>query len=63
MKKSSTFQASSSLLGAVLLLSLFGTVAMTSFDALADLYAVFKTQWLNFTESLSMMQPHRTVFP
>ncbi|MBC7775943.1 MAG: hypothetical protein H7246_10955 [Phycisphaerae bacterium] len=63
MKKSNTFQASSSLLGALLLISLFGTVAMTSLDALTDLYTVFKSQWLHFTESLSMMQPHRTVFP
>ena len=63
MKKPSTFKASSSLLGAVLLLSLFGTVAMTSLDAFTDFYTVFKTQWHNFGESLSMMQPHRTVFP
>ena len=63
MKKPSTFQASSSLLGAILLLSLFGTVAMTSLDALTDLYAAFKSQWSQFTGSLSLMQPHRTVFP
>jgi len=63
MKKPSTFKASSSLIGAVILVSLFGTVAMTSLDALTDLYAVFKSQWSQFTGSLSMMQPHRTVFP
>ena len=63
MKKPSIFKASNSLLGVILLLSLFGTVAMTSLDALTDIYSVFKTQWHNFGESLSMMQPHRPVFP
>jgi len=63
MKKSSTSQASSSLLGALLFISLLGTVTLTSFDAFAGLYAAFKTQWLNFTDSLSLLQPHRAVFP
>ncbi len=63
MKKPDTFQASSSFLGALLLLSLLGTVAFTSLDVLVEFYAAFKTQWLSFTDSLSMMQPHRTVFP
>lgn len=63
MKKPNTFKASSNLLGALLLISLLGTVAISSFDAFTVLYSVFKTQWLNFTDSLSMVQPHRTVFP
>ncbi|MDO8366102.1 MAG: hypothetical protein Q7T20_04830 [Saprospiraceae bacterium] len=63
MKNSGTFKASSSLLGALVFISLFGRVAFTSLDAFTEIYSVFKTQWHNFSESLSMMQPHRTVFP
>ncbi|MFN0037414.1 MAG: hypothetical protein ACKVUS_20330 [Saprospiraceae bacterium] len=63
MKKPSTFKASNSLLGTILILSLFGTAFMTSFDAFAELCTACKSQWYAFTESLSMMQPHRTVFP
>ncbi len=43
MKKHGTFKASSSILGFLLLISLFGTVAMTSLDAFADFYSHFKT--------------------
>ncbi|MFN0214400.1 MAG: hypothetical protein ACKVT2_09115 [Saprospiraceae bacterium] len=63
MKKHGTFQASSNLFGFLLLICLFGTVAMTSFDAVTDLYMTFKSQWSQFGENLSLMQPHRTVFP
>lgn len=63
MKKHQTFQASSSFLGILLILSLIGTAALTSFDVLADFYAAFKSQWLQFTEQLSMAQPHRIHFP
>lgn len=63
MKKSDTFQASGNLLGALLLLSLLGTATLSSLDTIADLYTAFKSQWSQFSESLLMMQPHRTVFP
>ncbi len=63
MNKPTTFKASGNLFGMLLLLSLFATVALTSLDALSDLFTVIKTQWLSFGQSLSMMQPHRTVFP
>jgi len=63
MKKPTNFQASSSILGSILLISLFGTLALTSLDALHGLYELLKNQWLNFTDGFSMMQPHRTVFP
>lgn len=63
MNKPNTFKASSSLMGSVLILSFCCTLALSGLDAFADLYAVIKTQWQNFTESLSMMQPHRTIFP
>lgn len=63
MKKPNTFKASSSLLGSVLILSFCGTLVLNGLDVFADLYAVIKTQWQSFTDSLTMMQPHRTVFP
>lgn len=63
MKKPSTFQASNSLLGTALLLSLLGTAMISGLDGFAELYAVCKSLWHNFSKSLSMIQPHRTVFP
>lgn len=63
MKKSNTFHASSSLLGAILLISLFGTLAMSSLDAFMVVFTACKNQWIQFTETFSMIQPHRTVFP
>lgn len=63
MKNTRTYKASGSLLGALLLLSFFGTISMASMDIMSDFYVVCKTQWHNFSESLSMLQPHRTHFP
>jgi hypothetical protein len=63
MKQHSTFQSSQNLLGALLLLSLLATATSTSLDVLTDLLAACKSQWLGFSESLSALQPHRTVFP
>jgi hypothetical protein len=62
MRTHRTFKASSNWLGAVLLLSLFGTVAITSIDAVVNLYLLIKIQWHNLSESLLMMHPHRTVY-
>lgn len=63
MKKPTIFKSSNTLLGALLMLSLLGTAMISSSDAFTELYATCKSQWHNFSESLSMIQPHRTVFP
>jgi len=63
MKKSNTYLASHNLLGALLLLSVLSTVTNTPFEGFADLLAACKNQWQAFADSLSTMQPHRTVFP
>ncbi len=63
MKKPTTFHASHSLLGALLLLSVLSTATNASFEGLTDLLAACKTQWQAFADSLSTMQPRRTVFP
>ena len=63
MKKPTTFHASHSLLGALLLLSVLSTATDAPFEGLADLLAACKSQWQAFAESLSLMQPHRTAFP
>lgn len=63
MKKPTTFKASSCLIGSVLILSLCSTLVMNGLEDFADLYAVIKAQWNNFSDSLSMMQPRRTIFP
>ncbi len=63
MKKPNIFQASNSLFGAILILSLFSTIMINGFEACVELYAVCKSQWHLFTESLSLIQPHRTIFP
>ena len=63
MKKPIIFQASNSLFGAILILSLFSTVMVNGFEACAELCTAFKSQWQGFTESLSQIQPHRSIFP
>lgn len=63
MKSHHTAQASHSLLGALLLLSLAGAAIFNSFDGLTELLATCKSQWHGFVESLSLMHPHRTVSP
>lgn len=62
-KKIVTSQASSSLLGAVLILSILGSVWMNGMSGMNDLWTGAQNQWNQFCESLSMIQPHRTVFP
>ncbi|HAD13061.1 MAG TPA: hypothetical protein DCF33_11575 [Saprospirales bacterium] len=63
MKKTIPYQASNSLLGVLLLFSILGTAYMTGLDLVANLYGALKCQWGQFSESLSMLQPHRTMFP
>ena len=63
MKKPNIFQVSNSLFGVILMLSLTGAVLISSLGAFAELFAVCKSQWQGFTDGLSMMQPHQTVFP
>lgn len=63
MKKPTIFYSSHGLLGALLLLSILSTATNAPFEGLTDLLAACKNQWQAFTDSLSAMHPHRTVFP
>lgn len=52
--------ASSNLFGVILLLCLLGSALISfNFDALSNLYNACESQWHNFMQGLSMIQPRK----
>jgi hypothetical protein len=63
MKKSKVLHASQNLLGTLLILSFLISMVGASMDELIGLTIIGKHQWQEFSDGLSMVQPHRVHFP
>ncbi|MBL7809088.1 MAG: hypothetical protein JNN28_14810 [Saprospiraceae bacterium] len=63
MKKQPLSKASNSLFGILLMLGVFSASLQSSVNCLSSLLTEIRSQWSNFEEHLSDMNPHRTIFP